>query len=181
MVYDSSVVSADDSRMSTGEEMIGQVNKQKSDANQIRSDNGSGSDGSDDNDIWDNDNEDELELEEDIYSMMFLTSRRSISFFYAFSTALMQLFIISLFLFDLIKNNNPSNYLNLPTTVNVRIRMAQFIALPLCVMTHEDCTTAIYYLRAKYHSSILKKVPSATESKWKLCKTCIFDWFLLLE
>ena len=98
--------------------------------------------------------------------MMFLESW-NVPFYYALGTALMQVFIISLFLFDLMKGNSRQNYLNLPVAVETRIRMAQFLALPLCIMTHTDCTTAVYYLRAKYHPSILEKVPTATKRSWR--------------
>ena len=184
----------DESRMSTGEN-VGKLMKQRSNKKKEDDDssaaeavamiqeeegqytNGNDGGGEDDKedsnsadgskkDVWDSAEEDELELEEDVYSMMFLESW-NIPFYYAFGTALMQVFIISLFLFDLIKGNSRQNYLNLPVAVEPRIRIAQFLALPLCIMTHTDCTTAVYYLRAKYHPSILEKVPTATKRSWR--------------
>jgi hypothetical protein len=44
--------------------------------------------------------------------------------------------------------------------------MAQFLALPLSIMFHDDCTTALYQLNAKYDPRVVKDFPNATRTSW---------------
>ena len=51
--------------------------------------------------------------------------------------------------------------LNAPINVSTQVRLAQFVALPLAVMIHADCTIALYYLRVKYEDD--RATPTASK------------------
>ena len=109
--------------------------------------------------------EEGLELEQDVYSMMFV-SGIGMAFFFALFVIMMQLFIVTLFYWDLLKDGDSGNKLNVPVYVNTQVRIAQFMALPLTIMSHEDCTTALYQLAVKYDPKILLTYPYATRGSW---------------
>jgi hypothetical protein len=99
------------------------------------------------------DNEDKLALQEDVYSLMF-TEGFGMVWLLSFSVVLMQLFIVLLFYKDLLQDGSDGNRLNIPINVGNQITIAQFLAVPLAIMSHGDCTKAIFLLSCKYDSKI---------------------------
>lgn len=115
----------------------------------------------------DEDEEDllEVELEEDVFSILFIKGFTRPSSFPVLIIA-MQIFTIFLFFWDLL--GTKGDYVNAPTEVSLTVRIAQFMALPLTVMCHEDCTIAIHLLIVRYDPQIMKEHPNATKSAWWL-------------
>ena len=101
----------------------------------IMSANDGGKKNSPERDMQEEEDLDEIELEEDIYGMIYVEGW-GIPFLYSSCAACMQLIIVVLFFVD-IKGNSPENRLNLPLAIDLNVRLTQFLALPLCVMSHE--------------------------------------------
>ena len=128
----------------------------------------------------DEEEEEPLELEEDVYSLMFIENNFSMIGWYCNVTSFMQFAIIFLFLVGVKSNNTPQNVLNIPPAADQNVRIAQFLALPLCVMCHEDCTTALYLLAFKWKAEIQREHPYATKLSWYMSLTTRFVMGFLL-
>ena len=94
--------------------------------------------------VVDNKNEDDeeeeddmIELEEDIYSMLFVNgfgwNPPSV---YCMGIIALQLTIIALFYFDLLHGGSRENKLDIPLKVSAQVRATEFLALPLAIMAH---------------------------------------------
>jgi hypothetical protein len=107
----------------------------------------------------------EYEMEQDVFTFVFVYGP-SYLFFYSLGVIAMQMLIIGLFYWDLLRDPDGVNKMNVPLRVDLQVRMAQFLALPLSIMFHGDCTTALYQLSAKYDPGVLKDFPNATRTSW---------------
>jgi hypothetical protein len=118
-------------------------------------------------DIQDEDVAEEYELEEDVYSMLFVHGYScNASSMYAMLVIVWQLAMISLLFYDLLKGRTDLNRLNIPITVETQVRVAQFLSMPLAVMIHQDCTEALYMLRIPYDPLVQKISSLATQRAW---------------
>ena len=80
----------------------------------------------------------------------------------------LQLTIISLFYYDLLEGGSDGNKLNIPLTVSAQVRGTEFLALPLAVMAHEDCLTALHLTRVRFNYEVTRDHPRATHYAWNL-------------
>jgi hypothetical protein len=113
------------------------------------------------------DSDDKVALQEDVYSLMF-TEGFGMVWLFSFSIVSMQLIIILLFYKDLLQDGSDGNRMNIPINVDNQITIAQFLAMPLAIMSHGDCTEAIYLLSRKYDSKIRETYPDATPFSWQM-------------
>ena len=63
---------------------------------------------------------------------------------------------------------------------DLNVRIAQFLALPLCVMSHEDCITSLYLLGFKWKVDIQEQYKYATKLSWYFSLTIRFCMGFLL-
>jgi hypothetical protein len=115
----------------------------------------------------DEEEDDQVPLNEDVYSLIFVEGQGSV-YYYSISIVSLQIVIISLFYWDLIQGSVEGNNLNIPINVDTPITVAQLLAMPLAVMSHDDCTEAIYLLSRKYDPQILETHPNATLFSWRM-------------
>lgn len=109
----------------------------------------------------------EYELPPDLYSILFVHGfhfTRASTF--AMVTICQQFAIVGLFYYDLLRGGTSKNLLNLPIGTSARVRTAQFLALPLAVVIHENCTAALYMLRIPYDPQILNEAKFASLRSW---------------
>jgi hypothetical protein len=109
----------------------------------------------------------EYELPPDLYSILFVHGfhfTRASTF--AMVTICQQFSIVGLFYYDLLKGGSSKNILNLPIGTSASVRAAQFLALPLAVVIHENCTAALHMLRIPYDPQILNESKLATLRSW---------------
>jgi hypothetical protein len=133
------------------------------------------------NDVESVEEEGQVELQEDVYSLMFTEGFGAV-WLYSFFVVMMQLAIICLFYWDLLKDGKKGNHFNLPINVATQVTTAQFMAMPLAVMVHGDCTEAIYLLSRRYDPKILETYPDATGSSWRmaLCLRFMVGFLLIV-
>jgi hypothetical protein len=113
--------------------------------------------------------DEDYELPPDLYSMLFVNGLQfTKASTFALVTICQQFVIVGLFYFDLLSGGTSKNRLNLPVDTTVWVRTAQFLALPLAVMAHENCTTALCMLRIPYDPQILKEAKFATRRSWSV-------------
>jgi len=117
----------------------------------------------------------EHQLSDDVYSMMFLAPYCSLAFLYALFTFGLKMSIYTLILVDLLSSGTSDNPLNAPKNVSTLVRCAQFFMLPVAVAIQEDLVASIALFNVKFRpSEDMQLLPGATLCKWILSSVCRF-------
>jgi hypothetical protein len=126
---------------------------------------------------------DDVELPDDVYSMLFVATRRSFAFWYALFVFFIQLLILGLVAWDLLSDHpdeQDENTLNIPPIVGWPVVTAQSIALMIAVVNQEDITLTLILVSVGLSSAFQEKLPSlqakypggATEFQFWLANYC---------
>lgn len=116
--------------------------------------------------------ESESPLPEDIFSLIYVSERHGVSFFYGLSVYIIQMTLIMLIFFDLLDLDSETNVLKVPPGVNLEVTIAQGISMVLAVATQTNLLTAISRLamRSSYdHKYVTSQItPLATLQDYTL-------------
>jgi hypothetical protein len=121
-------------------------------------------------DISPEDNIGLCDLQEDVFTLFFLSEPRSKPFLYSVCVIALQYTIYGLLLYSLLEDDDPyrdkDNFLKIPAFVDIYVRVSQFIALLIAVVTQEDVMYTIELITVGYDPAILASHPSATRAYW---------------
>lgn len=123
----------------------------------------------------------EFELEEDTFSVLFLSNRMSWPWFFALFVFAIQIAILALIEKDLLEDNESGNFFKVPPFNDGIVTAAQFLALLVAVMSQDDCITSLYIISVVYDKGVMKTYPHATLASWSISNLCRFgEGFLSL-
>uniref|UniRef100_A0A7S2N5M8 Uncharacterized protein n=1 Tax=Helicotheca tamesis TaxID=374047 RepID=A0A7S2N5M8_9STRA len=115
------------------------------------------------------------QLNDDVYSMIFLASFTSMAFVFAMLTFILKMSIYSIIMADLLSYGTGTNPLNAPKGISTLVRCAQFFMLPVAVAIQEDLVASIGLFNVKFRMSAdMMELPGATFSKWIFGSICRF-------
>jgi hypothetical protein len=121
-------------------------------------------------DISPEDNNEGRDLQDDVFTLFFLSEPRSKPFLYSICVIALQYTIYGLLLFSLIEDDDPyrdkDNVLKVPAFVDTYVMVSQYIALLIAVVTQEDVMYTIELITVGYDPAILVSHPSATRAYW---------------
>ena len=105
-----------------------------------------------------------IELPDDVYSMLFIANWRSFAFWYAFFVFTLQLLILFLVGWDLLKdypNEQDENKLNVPAIVDFwQVAAAQGLAILIAVVNQDDITITLILVAVGISPPFRKALPS---------------------
>eukprot|EP00554_Chaetoceros_debilis_P007097 CAMPEP_0194077014 /NCGR_PEP_ID=MMETSP0149-20130528/3707_1 /TAXON_ID=122233 /ORGANISM="Chaetoceros debilis, Strain MM31A-1" /LENGTH=684 /DNA_ID=CAMNT_0038757907 /DNA_START=64 /DNA_END=2118 /DNA_ORIENTATION=- len=111
----------------------------------------------------------QYQLEEDIFSMIFLAPYFSPSFVYAMLVFGVQMTILVLALINLLKDpDTDGNTLNIPPYIPGEVFFAQFFAILISLFVSDDVVASLDVFLVNYDKDIQGKLPGATFVKWIL-------------
>ena len=102
----------------------------------------------------------------DTYSMMFVSPSLSNAFFYAMTIFFIQIFILILFIVNLLSESTPENVFVVPVQTPKEVKVGQFIALIVTMLTADDVTRSLDVFTVIYDHDVQKDFPHATKFKW---------------
>ena len=114
-------------------------------------------------DSGDADSDDDLELPDDVYSMLFVANWKSVAFWFAILVFAIQLTILGLVGVDLTKDapgDDNENKLNVPPIVETPVAIAQGIALMIAVLNQDDITLTLILVAVGLSSPFRQVLPS---------------------
>mmetsp|Transcript_15635 Transcript_15635/g.21396 ORF Transcript_15635/g.21396 Transcript_15635/m.21396 type:complete len:440 (-) Transcript_15635:226-1545(-) len=115
------------------------------------------------------------ELNDDVYSMIFLAPKLSAAFVFSVFTFALKIVIYIFLLVDMLDGANSSNPLNIPKGISTLVRVAQGLMLPVAVAIQEDLIASIALFNVKFRrSEEMKQLPGTTLFKWILGSLCRF-------
>jgi hypothetical protein len=110
------------------------------------------------------------DLQEDVFTLFFLSKPCSKPFLYSIIVIALQYTIYGLLLYSLIEDDDPyrdkDNVLKIPAFVDTYVGVSQHIALLIAVVTQEDVMYTIELIKVGYNPAILASHPSATRDYW---------------
>jgi hypothetical protein len=109
---------------------------------------------------------DTLELERDIFSLIFICPIFSKAFGFSFFIFSLQMLILMMAMINLLGGSTKGNPLNVPPFNKTEEIFAQAFALTGALLTNDDMTSFLALFQIDYNSSIKSNLPSATRSKW---------------
>ncbi len=119
--------------------------------------------------------EGEYELEEDIFSMIFVSPVCSMPFLYALFVFILQMAILILALYNILRDADPDkNKLHIPPYTNTEVQLSQCIALLIALFTSDDVITSLDALLVRYDNDVRLENKGATKSKWIFSHLCRF-------
>jgi hypothetical protein len=121
-------------------------------------------------DISSEDNNEGYDLQDDVFTLFFLSEPHSKPFLYSICVIALQYTIYGLLLFSRLEDDDPyrdkSNFLQIPAFVDMYVMVSQHIALLLAVVTQEDVMYTIELITVGYNPAIIASHPSATRAYW---------------
>jgi hypothetical protein len=110
------------------------------------------------------------DLQEDVFTLFFLSEPRSRTFIYSILVIALQYTIYGLLLYSLVEDDDPyrdkDNTLKVPAFVDIYVMVSQVIALLIAVITQEDVMYTIELITVGYDPAVLASHPSATRFYW---------------
>jgi hypothetical protein len=126
----------------------------------------------------DDEDGDYFELEEDIFSLLFVAEVKSITMLYGLSVFVVQVTILFLMYTDLLKDDHRNsrfekddNKFNIPVNVDPSVAVSQFLALIIAVVSQADVLMsidAIFAVRYDRQVVVNSGLPHATLFRWRL-------------
>jgi hypothetical protein len=121
-------------------------------------------------DISPEDNNEGRDIQEDVFTLFFLSEPCSKPFVYSIIVIALQYTIYGLLLYSLIEDDDPyrdkENTLKVPAFVDIYVSVSQHIALLIAVVTQDDVMYTIELITVGYNPAILASHPSATRAYW---------------
>mmetsp|Transcript_3114 Transcript_3114/g.8132 ORF Transcript_3114/g.8132 Transcript_3114/m.8132 type:complete len:620 (-) Transcript_3114:2263-4122(-) len=114
----------------------------------------------------DDDENEEFEMYDDIYSMLFLCHLISPASLFALLTFALKIMFFTFLILDLLKDNPEGNPFGAPPGINNLVRISQFLMLPVAVAMQEDLIGSIFLVNVHYDEAVLEVAPGATRFKW---------------
>jgi hypothetical protein len=132
---------------------------------------------SNDEDDEDDHENDDFNLEEDIFSLWFVSECKSICFVYCLFVFFVQVMILILMWSDMVKDDDRTSFeqddnrWNIPVAVDTNVAMAQFLALIIVVVSQEDVLGSLDALiSARYNRQVVVDnvgIPHASLFRWR--------------
>jgi len=115
--------------------------------------------------------EDDVEafyIEEDVFSIFFVSPVFSIAFWYALGIFALQMTILILAAINLLEGSTPNNPISVPAHTSGVVIFAEIIAIFTSVLTATDIFAFFDALNVEYDECVLETFPAASRSKWHL-------------
>jgi hypothetical protein len=105
-------------------------------------------------------------LQQDIFTLLFISPFTSISFLYAFVIYSFQMSILCLAVVSLLRDTPDGNPWRIPLFITWDVRLAQFLALMVSVFTARDIIQVLDIFQIQYSENIKNIFPKAHLYKW---------------
>jgi hypothetical protein len=110
--------------------------------------------------------EQQHELEEDVFSVLFVSPIFSVAFMYSIFIVAVQMIILILCLIGLFRDSSPGNYLQIPVQNEFSESLAQALAIMVSIFVSGDIVNALCVFDVKYSTSVQSELPGAKKWKW---------------
>mmetsp|Transcript_133 Transcript_133/g.183 ORF Transcript_133/g.183 Transcript_133/m.183 type:complete len:623 (+) Transcript_133:49-1917(+) len=114
---------------------------------------------------------------EDVFTIFYVSPVLSLSFLYSVGIFFLQIGILILALFNLIKNGRPGNILYIPPMTSVDVIIAQLFAIFVTVMTASDVFDSLEMSLFRYPDRELTKKHFPHAKKWKWILSNLMRFF----
>jgi F0F1-type ATP synthase membrane subunit b/b' len=115
------------------------------------------------------------QLPPDTFSFLVCSEMRSQPFLLGISVFLFQIFIFSLLAIDLIDRDSEDNPLGIPANVETIVRVTQFLAIIISVLTQADLRTSLEQVNEGYSKDRFgTEFGEASRGKWWFAAACRF-------
>lgn len=112
-----------------------------------------------------------FEVEEDVYTMIFASPVKSVTFWYAIFIIAIQLSILILATINLLREGHRDNIFSVPPYTPIEVTFAQAVAIFVTILVARDVTSSLDVFTVSYDDEVSRKFPAASYKKWVLSHT----------
>lgn len=113
-------------------------------------------------------------LHRDVFSLLFVSHIFSLSFLYSLFFFVLQVTILGLISWNLLKDAPDGNPLSVPMRTSLEVTIAQAIALFVSFITQPDVITTLDMIQLGYNHDVKKVFKAACRIKWVIANMCRF-------